>query len=310
MIDGYDDEEVSAEELAQMDEDDRNRDLPPPDDSDELPKGDGEPEPEPKSEQDSQPDADDGGDDDDANDELRRFLAKHKDKTPEQLVELAFQQQKRANRAEFTERKTREDLSTVLSRIQAARDAKINAIAERRRAAAEKVENDPDAALLEAHEALLKREESEELGALDAAEQEARAAAAIELAASCIPDFAQRAPQIRQFGIDLGFEPSEVDSIMDGRQIVTLHLASIAGRMMQAGIIDTSGKFLQLPEAAQEQEQSPPTRGTGFNRAPARSAKASRSVSDQLADIANMSDEDFEKLDDKELEDLLRKAEA
>jgi hypothetical protein len=311
MIDGYDDEVPTEEELKQMEADDRTRDLPPPDDSDEVAPTD---EKKPAAEPDGDPDGDqpeDQADEEeagDANEELRRFLEKHKGKTPEQLVELAFQQQKRASRAEFTERKTREDLQSVVQRIQAAKDAKAKALEDRRKAFEEKLRDDPDAATREAFEASLKAEEAKAFEALDEQETAARAAAAIELAASCIPDFQQRAPAIRQFGLEMGFQPEEVDGIMDGRQIVTLHLASIAGRMMQAGIIDTTGKFLTLPEPAKEQQQQELPRGTGFNRAPARSAKANRSVEDQLSDILNMKDEDFDKLDEDELNDLLRKA--
>lgn len=318
MAGPYDDEEPSDDELRSMEEAERNGGLPPPDSSDELPQGDDDDAGDPPAADDGPPkpakgDAPAEGDDDgqsdepgDGREELSRFLDKHKGKTPEQLLELAFQQSKRANRAEFDSRKSTENLSQVLARIQQARDARVNELAQKREGFRQKVETDPDAALLEAHEAQLSREEQEELGRLDREEFEARATAAIELASSVIPDFATRAPQIRSFGVEMGFSPEEVDGIVDGRQIVTLHLASIAGRMMQAGIIDPAGRFVSLPEPANERQSEPAPRGTGFNRAPGRAAGAGKTIEQQLAELDSMDDAAFDALSDELVMGLLK----
>src|SRR5690606_3126572 len=173
-----------------------------------------------------------------------------------------------------------------------------------------KVENAPDAALLEAHDARLQSEQQRELAELDAQEFSARAQAAIELASQVIPDFQQRAPAIRDFGLSMGFSQQEMASVVDGRQIVTLHLASIAGNMLRAGIIDTAGRFIGLPEpVADGGEPSPGRPGTGFGSQPARGAQGQRTLEQSAADIANMSDEDFSKLDERELENLLKELE-
>jgi hypothetical protein len=323
------DDEPSAEELKLLEEHERKAGVPEPDDSSQAPAPaaaepgadadddeldeDEDSEPKPKPAAQPEPKGEEGDDepgDDEGKAPLAAFLEKHKGKTPEQLVQLAFQQQQRANKAEFDQRKTSENLNTVLSRIQAARDARVNKTAEERAAFEKKLAEDPDAALAEERDARLRSEEARDLQALDAEEFEARATAAIELASAAIPEFAKRAPAIRGFGVELGFSPEEVGGIVDGRQIVALHLASIAGNMIKAGIIDTAGRFIGLPEpVAGEEGQDPqpaPRRGSGFGRQPARGSQGAKTLEQRLNDVANMSEEDFAKLDEKELAALLQ----
>jgi len=322
------DDEPTAEELAQMEEDERKRGLPEPDDSsqqqpaaepgdegddDELDE-DGEPKPKPAAQEPAPKVEGEEEEEEEGDDKLAGFLAKHQGKTPEELVKLAFQQQQRAARAEFDQRKTSENLSTVLARIQQARDARVNKTAEERAAFEAKLKDDPDAAVLEAREAQLAERQQAELAELDAEEFNARATAAIELASAAIPEFQKRAPGIRSFGVELGFSPEEVGQMVDGRQIVGLYLASIAGNMIKAGIIDTSGRFLKLPQPVEEptdgQQEQGKRRGTGFGRQPARGAQGAKTLEARLAEAASMTDEEFDKLDPKALEELLREVEA
>lgn len=311
MAGPYDDEEPNEDELRQLEEHERNADVPPDSSDEELPAGD-PPENDPPADEQQQPPAQPGdgdGDDDgggDPQEELAGFLEKHRGKSPEELLRLAFQQSKRANRAEFDSRKATENLTSVLAKIQEKRDARVNAIRQERESFKQKVETDPDAALLEAHERNLTEKEREELAALDEEEFAARAQAAIELASSVIPDFQTRAPQIRGFGVELGFSPQEVDAIVDGRQIVALHLAQIAGNMMRAGIIDTAGRFISLPEPANEQPANPAPRGSGFNRAPGRAANPGKTLEQQLAELDQLDDAAFDALSDELVMGLLK----
>jgi hypothetical protein len=309
----YDDENLTDDDLKELEEHERTGALPPPDSSDEAIPSDEEGEAAPAADSKPAPAApvadDDAGDDDagdDPREELEGFLAKHKGKSTEELLRLAFQQQKRANRAEFDSRTSTANLQNVLAKIQEKRDARVNALKNEREQFKQKVETDPDAALLEAHERNLSEQERAELQQLDAEEFEARASAAIELASSVIPDFQTRAPQIRGFGVELGFSPQEVDGIVDGRQIVALHLASIAGNMIRAGIIDTSGRFTALPESAVEQAGNAPPRGSGFNRAPARASNGGKTLEQQLADLDQMDDAAFDALSDDLVMGLLK----
>lgn len=264
--------------------------------------------------QEERQDDDDKGDKGE-DDELAAFLEKHKDKSPEELARIALQQSKRANRAEFDTRKLSDNLNSVLERIQQARDAKLQAIEKKRTEFEKKVADDPDAALLESRREQLERDENEAVRQAEDDEFNARADAAVALASSAIPEFAKRAPAIRAFGQEMGFSPEEVAGIVDGRQIVTLYLASIAGNMIKAGLIDTAGKFLNLPEPvtdpskADGQGRGGGGRRSGFGRTPARGAGGGKSLEDQAADVLAMSDADFDKLDPEKLDALLRELE-
>lgn len=327
-------DEPTEDELRQMEEDERKRGLPEDDDSSQgaAPEADdaevpgageddeddkGEPKPKPEATPGEEAPAGEGeGDADEPDARWQQFLDKHKGKSPEELAKLAFQQSQRANRAEFDHRKTSDNLRTVVDRIQQARDARLNKTAEERAAFQKKIEENPDAALLEEREARLRADEQRDLEHLDTEEFNARAGAAIEFASALIPEFQTRAPAIRAFGEEIGFSPDEMAGVVDGRQIVTLHLASIAGNMIKAGIIDTTGKFVGLPEPVagedeqqQQQQQQQRRRGSGFGKQPARGAQQQKTLEGRLADVASMSDEDFDKLDQKELEKLLQEVE-
>lgn len=312
------DDDVSEAEEAELNRLMQSNEAPPPDDQAGATTGDGDgddgegvsPPPAAPAAAPAAPadgEGDNQGDSPDA--ELAAFIERHKGKSVEELAQLAFQQQKRAGRAEFDSRKRGEDLQGVLTRIQQARDAKVAELQGKRTAFEEKVKNDPDAALLDAHEQQIKRDEDQARREAEQAEFEARADAAIELASSCIPDFAQRAPAIRSFGQEMGFSADEVGNMVDGRQIVTLHLAQISANLIKAGMMDSAGRFLKLPEPTTKLDGNPPPRQP-FNRQPARGANVAPSLDQQLADINNMSDADFDKLKPEELEALLRAAEG
>jgi hypothetical protein len=133
----------------------------------------------------------------------------------------------------------------------------------------------------------------------------------VEFASAVIPEFEKRAPQINAFGRELGYSPEELGSVVDGRQIVTLHLASIAGNMIKAGLIDPSGKFMKLPQpVADPKPGAEQPQRAAFSRQPARKPGQQLSLEQQLEAINNMSDADLEKLDPAVLEGLLRAADA
>lgn len=288
---------------------------PSDDDGDEPNDDDGDPVPPKKDQEPKDEGDDDDGDDAGDDDQWRDFLDKHKGKSPEELARLAFQQNKRANRASYDGRQAQERLNSVLGRIEEAKKARVTALEQQRAEFDRKLETDPDAATREAYEQSLRREQAEAEAEADREAFEARAGAAVEFASAYIPDFAQRAPAIRDFGLEMGFTQDEVHGLVDGRQIVTLHLAAIAGNMMKAGLIDPSGKFLKLPEPVKPRESGDeqgekPQRRTQFSRQPARGPGTQKSLEERLADISNMSDADFAKLSDTELDALLEQAET
>lgn len=246
----------------------------------------------------------------DADAQYQDFLAKHKGKTAEELARLAFQQSKRANREAFDSRQSQERLNSVLTKIQAARDARMKEIDQRREAFDQRVEQDPDAALREAHRAQLDREQREAEAEAERAAFEARSQQAIEIASQAIPNFHEEAPKIGEFARrEMGFTAQEVAGIDDPRMIVTLQLARLAGNLIKGGVLTIDGRFQGLPQAQAPAATAPDTARaqtrSGFGKQPARGTQAAKSYVDQLADVANMSDEDFAKLSDAELEALL-----
>lgn len=306
------DDEPTEEELKLLSDHTGSAELPPADENNEPPAPAPAPAPEPAPA--LEPDPADGqdGDDHSGDDEVSQFLERHKGKSTEEIARIALQQQKRANRAEFSSRATTDKLTTVLERIQTARDARLTDIAAARTAFQERVATDPDAALLEARESTLTAEEQRVQQEAEAAAFNARAEAAIDFAGQLIPDFPTAAPKLRSFGLEMGFTPEEVDSVADGRQLVMLHLGNIAANLMKAGVIDTAGRFIGVPESVvpiSGDAGAPPPRGTGFQRQPGRGAATAKTIDARLADVSAMSDADFAKMSDADLNALLREAE-
>lgn len=242
-------------------------------------------------------------------DEARRaFLEKHKDKTPEELAELLYNQSKRASAEGFKARKSAEVVGAVAERLKARKEE----IESRRNEFKQKVEKDPDAALLAAKNEQFDRElaEAEEAAAIEV--HNAKIDDALSFAAKVIPDFHETIRPTLEFGLAMNYSREELGNITDGRDLATLYLASVTGRLVQAGIIDLRGNLLQSPQAVAETPRDPrlktPDPVSTLSSSPARSNGAGKTLEQQLADISRMSDEDFAKLDETTLENLLRQA--
>lgn len=236
------------------------------------------------------------------------FLKSHEGKTPEELAKLAFQQSKRANAEAFRGRKSQEQIDQIRETAQRTLEARKADIAARREKFSTQLAEDPDAATRDLHEAMLSQEEQ-------AAEIEAiraRQDAAIELASTAIPDFVNKAPALQAFGHEMNYSKEELDGITDGRDLVTLYLASLAGNLIKSGVMDVHGAFSQAPQVVNETPVDPRLRAPAavktLSSAPARSAGTPNSLEQQLTDVLNLSDAAFAKLSDAELENLLRQA--
>ena len=239
---------------------------------------------------------------------FQAFLKANEGKSPDELAKIAFQQSKRANAEAFRGRKSQEQIEAIrenAAKVLADRRADIAA---RRDAFNTKLAEDPDAATRDVHEALLSQEEQ-------AAEYEAvraRQDAAIELASTAIPDFVAKAPAIQAFGQEMNYTREELNGITDGRDLVTLYLASLTGRLIKAGMMDVHGNFTQAPQVVADTPTDPRLRTPApvktLSSVPARSAGTTPNVEQQLSDLLNLSDADFNKLTDAQLENLLRQA--
>jgi hypothetical protein len=237
------------------------------------------------------------------------FLEQHKDKSPEELAQLLYQQTQRAAQSGFAKRQTEQTLENI--RTAATQLAERRERLKTARAAFDtKLAEDPDAATRDVNERLMTAEEreiaDEELG-LKRAEM-------FTVAATAIPEFEKQAPMISQFAGEMNYSPAELDKMTDPRDMVTLYLASVTGRLMKAGILNLRGEFLQMPTPVQETDprlktNTPPI--TTLSTAPARTTGGAQSVADQLAAYNAMTDQQMEEYDRANpgaIEKLLRAA--
>lgn len=324
--DPYGDNEVDAAEEAELRKLMESGEVPPEDNQEgastedgaapdpEPEQGDDDDAPEPQDKEaaasDKSQDANaDAGDEQDNAGDWEAFLAKHKGKSPEELAKLAFQQQKRANREAYDGRQSHERLQSLLDRIQQTRDARLQEVQQKRTDFDKRINEDPDAALREAHSERLAEQERQIAEQADREAFQARAAQAIDIASRAIPNFHEEAPKIADWAQnEMGFTAEEVAGIADARMIGTLYLARMAGNLMKAGIINPDGTMGQLPQSVKSNSngtEGNAQRRSSFGKQPARGSQPSKSFEDQLEDVANMSEADFAKLDDAQLEALL-----
>lgn len=303
----YEADELSDEELKLLDEGMSDDTIPPEDDSDGAPAdvAQGDPAaPAPAA----TPEAQAAPSELHANDDgaMSEFLSKHQGKTPEELLRIAFQQSQRAGKAEVGQRQTQEQIDGFRQRAADVLKARKENIAQRREAFRQQLEEDPDAATASVHDMLLTQEERE----AEHIEHTARIDAAIDLASAAIPHFDKRYRDIMQFGEELNYSPQEIAAIDDGRSIVTLYLASLAGNLIKAGIMDAGGNFRSMPMPSAETDprlQMPANLITSLST-PGGAATPAGDEATQLANMLQMSDDDFGKLSDEELDLILRRA--
>jgi len=241
--------------------------------------------------------------------ERAAFMEKHKGKSPEELLELLHQQTQRAGREGFRARKSAEQLEQITTRARTALEQRRADIASRRAAFDALLKDDPDGAAKQLHDKILQDELSEAERQAEDDEHSARVDAALELAAAAIPDFAKNIQPTLGFGREMGYSPQEIAGISDGRDIVTLYLASKFADLVKAGICDVRGQFLKAPQPVNEQPVDPrlntPAPPTTLSSEAARSGGGGQTAEQQLAAMLAMSDEDFAKQDPAVLEALI-----
>ena len=304
------DDEFSEEELKLLNEGMSDDTLPPPDESEGVPP---EPEAAPAPAVDPaapaaapaavDPAAEPAQENDNG---MSEFLAKHAGKTPEELLKIAFQQSQRAGKAEVVQRQTQEQIDSIRVRAQEVLQQRRQAIADKREQFKARLEEDPDAATLELHEEILRREEQ----AAEGDEHLARIDTAIELASAAIPDFRIRYQDIAAFAQELNYSTEEIAAIDDGRNIVTLYLASIAGKLIKSGVMDAAGNFRSMPAPTAETDprlKIPANAMTSLST-PGNPATPAGDNNQVMANLLQLSDADFDKMTDEELELMLRRA--
>lgn len=234
-------------------------------------------------------------------------------KTPEELAKIAFQQTQRASREAFENRKRGETLEQINTRVRQAGEraaAERQRIADERTAFAERLASDPDAATKDLHE----RQMSEREAQVASDEQAARVDAAIGLASQAVPDFQERAPSVYAFGGEMGYSKEELARISDGRDLVVLSLADMAARHIKSGRMNMRGELMPEPQPVADTPTDPrltaPTPIPSLSSTPARPAASGKTATAQAIDLANMSDADFAKIPQAELDALMKQLEG
>ena len=241
---------------------------------------------------------------------FKQFMDQHKDKSPEELARIAFQQSQRANREAYQSRQATQTIEQINQRLveaQTRKQARLTELASRDAAFKAKLENDPDAANLELHE----RMTAEERNRIELEDHTARVDAGIALASMALPDFAQRAPNIFSFGREIGFSDDEINAVTDGREIVVLGLAQMAGNLIKSGLMDLHGNLTNIPEpiANTDPRLQQRTAVNTHSSTTARTTGGGTDVDKQLQNMLTMSDADFDKLaSSPEFENLMRQA--
>lgn len=238
-------------------------------------------------------------------DRFNAFREQHKDKSSDELLKLFFQQDRRASRMAYDARKAEEERATFVARAAEVLAARKADIAARRAAFDQQLQDDPDAATRALAEQQFTAEEQQAQAEAEAAERDLRLDQAFQLASSAIPDLPERVRDIYAFGGEMNFTPDELNSIDDGRQLVTLYLASLTGNLIRAGMMDIRGNLVQPPPAVQATDPrlTTPAAPRTLNGTPPRPTDAAKSPEQTMADLLNMNEADFAKLS---TEDLMR----
>ena len=319
------DDELTPEQIEQMR---KETDLPPADD----PKDDAPPAPRadeleddeapaPKAAPTAQaPNKSDTDTDEEADGDFKSFADKHKDKSPQELLRLLHQQ----NNARVEERTARRDaqqrLEALTERIVRTREAARAKAEEERKRFDEELRADPDAATKKLHDRLI----NEEQEAAERAAWQEFISEQKRLTAEHIPDWnvdTQR-DLLRTAVEEFGYAPEEVARASDYRDIVTLDMATRFVRLMKSGVIDRRGNVIGAPmptggpaptradqsrqtlaSAARVAQQAPRTLSDARGTSPVNSAKT---LARQAEDLLALSDDEFAKLDPRELNNLLK----
>ena len=236
--------------------------------------------------------------------EFRQFLEKHKDKSPEELARLAWQQDKARREARGREKEAVLAIQRVQQELVERAARRREQIEKERQEFDNALVNDPDQAARMAFEAAQKarieREEAEQRALLDAQYQ--------QMYRQMIPDFDQVAPQMAEFAVKrMNYAPEEALQISDPRDLALVDMAWRFQRLIDAGVVDRRGNVIagNIQQEAPSRiavPAAPKTLGSIGGQAPGRQP----TLQERVAAIINMDDSEFANLGQKDLEEILR----
>lgn len=299
-------------------------DLPPPDEEDEdAPAFPTEPE---AAADKPDPDPADKPEEQEVPDGFARFQDMHKDKSAEELLRIAYQQNAARSEARGQQKESEANLNSLMQRITQTREAKSQEVAARREAFNQELRDDPDAATQRLHDDMLNREEQD----AEAAQWNEYVGAQTQMTRNAIHDFDNVAPQLMSFAVEgLGYTPEMVQQAHDHRDILALNMARQFSNIANAWETDPAGNLAlnehgqPVPRGGQTQQ---PVANTQANDTlsrientpanPASSLSSARgnpspsgpkSLQKRAEEMLAMPDAEFGQLDDKELDKLLEK---
>jgi hypothetical protein len=176
-----------------------------------------------------------------AKESWEQFAAKHKDRSPEELLKLAFQKEQARKSARFDAKEARDVVTQIRDGMQRRlADSQTRRNQERDRFN-QTLAEDPDKAAQMAFEAVQNKEAEEE----QAREWQNYVGQQTQITRNVIPNFEAVAPELMSFGVErMGYEPGQVQAAHDARDIITLYFASRFDKLVQAGIVDMEGRVL------------------------------------------------------------------
>lgn len=234
----------------------------------------------------------DQGEDRDA--AFRDFLERYKDKSPEEMARIAFQQSNARKEA-------RHEASQA--------EARIRAYQAHERALLEKtLAQDPGAAARFG----CARSQQAELERIAEEHEATHLATQIEAARAMVPDLDDRGEELLRFGVTrMGYSEEQLQQVYDARDLKTLYMAMMFDQLMQAGVVDMRGQLLNGAVGTGSRQPldprvSIPAAPRTQSSAGGRGGGHARSLRQQAQDLLNMSDEDFSNISGAELDDMLR----
>lgn len=239
-----------------------------------------------------------------AKENFEQFAAKHKDRTPEELLKLAFQKEQARKTARFDAKTARDVVTDLRDGLQKRAAARAQAQHTDRAAFDETLANDPDKAATMAFERQQQREREE----AEAHDWQGYVTAQTQICETAIPAFKEVAPEMMQFGVEfLGYEPQQVQAAHDSRDMIALYMASRFHRLVQAGVCTFDGALANGGAApAADAAPAATTPAAPARQAPRTLSAAaggagggSKSLKDQANDLLAMSDADFDKAVDQ-----------
>jgi hypothetical protein len=193
-----------------------------------------------------------------AKESFEQFAAKHKDRTPEELLKLAFQKEQARKSARFDAKQARDIVTDLRDGLQKRAAARTTASRwPSGRSSTRRWPRTRTAATM-----AFERQQERERQEAEAADWQGYVAAQTEICERAIPRFREVAPEMMQFGVErLGYEPLQVQNAHDSRDMIALYMASRFDRLVQAGVVSFDGRWSTQPAAPAA--EAAPAAGSG-----------------------------------------------